>query len=1274
MWDKRKQKTEVDKTNKFKYLDSLDDNTPRAFDEYNAEASILDREISKPSVCNIAVVAKYGAGKSSVINTYLHNYRRTKKEAKKNVVLGKPEKNKYSRITLATFNNANYDETAIERSILQQLLYSRKKSELPNSAVKRTNRTSLWKSLLFAFLLSAFILSIVFFSFEISGVYIWGKQINWVKYVFLGIISCSLIFFVFWLIYSKKLKRIKYKEFEVEMFAGKDENPIHTVSLINKFIDEVLYFFECVDINLVIFEDLDRLPTTEIFAKLRELNTIINGCRNKNEKVAFLYAVKDDLFQTQEERAKFFEFILPVVPVVNQVTTSDKLRELLGGCAQKNKKLVLTEKFIKDISTYIPDMRILKNTMNDYIIMYSKIFEDSDAQVDSLSSEKLFALSLYKNLFPYDYSLLEKNAGLIPMVVCMDKLRAQAVSDISREINQANERLKLINEEKIKSINELKYIFLGKICTLNYNCYNPKKVINILDENVSFIGLNHAYVGHPNYMNYFITMPNGATEILMPNGEHFADRERIIKEKCENDGNETKTVIAKLEKERKVIFEYSFIKLVERIGIDNIFTDNLFSEYIEKYSLELKSINDKTTDDETIIDNEIFKKQIKMQIDYLRLLIVNGYIDERYIEYTSNYKAQLIDPHDAQFIASIHLKKQCFDYIPFNIQKVIERLDDEDFNHYSIFNKVLFDNIQLIKEVDDRENTKKYDKFLKYIIESQDNEVVVAIEKYLIIAENDSIENFLSILLSIYPSLCSKLLKNNKLTSEKNNLLVTCMIKYTNGYLEQNIDNIIGNYVANHINYIEILNNAGKDNAVTFLNEIKPVIKNLVNFEINDEVQSFIIEHNLYEISLHNLERIFKIGNGEKAVNNFYTRQYSFIMDSSNKSVIDYISKNINQYVKEVLLHDKVSLESEPLEKIDTLLKNNDIDIELRKALINKINVQIESIVEYDSRLYFTLLSAKKILATWQNVIAAYSQIGYLDEGVGDYILTTEISGEFEWCNDEDGKIAFALYRDILANYLCNLDDVSKILNTINIKYELSQFNISQILNEHSTMTTNNVKMVDKNFSVAIMLGQIAFCDNDFQQLYLLPVSLNSYIKNYEIEIIDNFDSFFSSIISQRSQPLQQNVSILIGEIIKSDDVGKKIKDLLLEKCLLIIDIKGYEIHYAKYFIAFQIAVPTQILWQFTNASMVSVEDKTTLLYLAINAEVDIELDKIKEYLKALGGWWAKLYEEGSQKVKQDNNIEKILKALKNREVIKYRRSNKIEEFLGRPGFIVQVK
>ena len=66
----------------FKYLDLLEDNSPRYYAEYNAEAAILKKQIDSPGVCNIAVVAKYGAGKSSVIDTYLHNYRRTSQEEK----------------------------------------------------------------------------------------------------------------------------------------------------------------------------------------------------------------------------------------------------------------------------------------------------------------------------------------------------------------------------------------------------------------------------------------------------------------------------------------------------------------------------------------------------------------------------------------------------------------------------------------------------------------------------------------------------------------------------------------------------------------------------------------------------------------------------------------------------------------------------------------------------------------------------------------------------------------------------------------------------------------------------------------------------------------------------------------------------------------------------------------------------------------------------------------------------------------------------------------
>lgn len=53
-------------------------NVPRSYEEYCTEAAILDYEINSKGVQNIAVSAVYGAGKSSVIKTYLEGYRSKK--------------------------------------------------------------------------------------------------------------------------------------------------------------------------------------------------------------------------------------------------------------------------------------------------------------------------------------------------------------------------------------------------------------------------------------------------------------------------------------------------------------------------------------------------------------------------------------------------------------------------------------------------------------------------------------------------------------------------------------------------------------------------------------------------------------------------------------------------------------------------------------------------------------------------------------------------------------------------------------------------------------------------------------------------------------------------------------------------------------------------------------------------------------------------------------------------------------------------------------------
>lgn len=62
-----------------------------------------------------------------------------------------------------------------------------------------------------------------------------------------------------------------------------------------------------------------------IFERLREVNTLANIQLNKeNEKVLrFFYLLRDDIFDSKD-RTKFFDYIIPVVPVVDSSNSYDQ--------------------------------------------------------------------------------------------------------------------------------------------------------------------------------------------------------------------------------------------------------------------------------------------------------------------------------------------------------------------------------------------------------------------------------------------------------------------------------------------------------------------------------------------------------------------------------------------------------------------------------------------------------------------------------------------------------------------------------------------------------------------------------------------------------------------------------------------------------------------------------------------------------------------------------------------------------------------------------------
>ena len=254
-----------------------------------------------------------------------------------------------------------------------------------------------------------------------------------------------------------------------------DEN-----SLLNKYLDEIIYFFSETKYNIVVFQDLDRFDNIEIFTRLRELNNFLNNSEEVNKKIVFLYAVKDEIFIEEDSRTKFFDFMIPIISYVNSSTSYDKLLEFF----ENDFKEFITEvkkddfkEFLRDISLYIKDMRLLKNIYNEYKIYNEKIG-------DKLDKIKLLGMIVYKNFHPEDFSLLHKDKGFVFDIF---KSKNEIIKNMDNEHSQIIlnnfTKIKKINDELINNIGDLRKIYLYTIIELISN--NPPYLI-VNNQNIQF--------------------------------------------------------------------------------------------------------------------------------------------------------------------------------------------------------------------------------------------------------------------------------------------------------------------------------------------------------------------------------------------------------------------------------------------------------------------------------------------------------------------------------------------------------------------------------------------------------------------------------------------------------------------------------------------------------------------------------------------------------------------------------------------------------------------
>lgn len=434
--------------------------------EHNGYVSALEDALENHEIHNIALSGNYGVGKSSILRK-----------------LGKRLGSRGVELSLSTLapselpkNEESIPKQAmtptnrIQQEIVKQLLYRADPDKTPASRFRRIQSFQWRRETAIAILLSL-VGTIVFlltgWTDEIVGTFTVLKQLEvWIHLV-VGGLTAFAVLILRWLFYGK----IRIKQFSAgAATVTLDDN---SVSYFDQYLDEIVYFFEVSDCDVVIFEDIDRFNDAHIFETLRALNTLLNFSPQIKKPIRFIYAIKDSIFdrisletqgrnlETSESpiedpaqaeavranRTKFFDLIIPVVPFITHRSARNLATQLLGGIEHK------VESELLDLAMkYVPDMRLLKNICNEFIVFRDRIFSGDGEQLD-LSETELFAMMLYKSTHLRDFEMIQLGLSNLDTLYKLSRdLVAGNIKQIEDERRERQDQLMRIDEVETRSV------------------------------------------------------------------------------------------------------------------------------------------------------------------------------------------------------------------------------------------------------------------------------------------------------------------------------------------------------------------------------------------------------------------------------------------------------------------------------------------------------------------------------------------------------------------------------------------------------------------------------------------------------------------------------------------------------------------------------------------------------------------------------------------------------------------------------------------------------
>lgn len=964
---------------------------------------------------NIAVTGPYGSGKSSILLSLKENY---------------PQYN-YLNISLATLksyeqetNNegssidgedeGNHINRLIEYSILQQLIYRERQDVIPNSRFKRISHIENKKIYAIAAGVITFIISLIVV-FEPKFVRIeWLCDILSIAWLNICADIVSIIYMLVALFYTtiffiryfgnSKLNKLNLKDAEIELTED--------TSIFNKHLDEILYFFQVTDYNVILIEDLDRFESPDIFLKLRELNILLNESKivdRPGQCIVFIYAVKDDIF-VDAERSKFFDYITTVIPVINPSNSKDKLKEELEQRGYDD----INDFHLKEISFFIDDMRLLKNIANEYHQYREKIGGE-------LPSQNLLAMIVYKNYYPRSFSELHRCEGKIYECFRLKEIFIKKIiEELNSKIDVAKKKNDRILENQHLKEQELRQIYIDE-----YRRQLPDCITIIINES------NHTF------------------DEISSNESLFNDlisKESIIYKISRRDGYGNlmqKNVNIKFSDIQKKVDPSSDYK--QRLNSLQINFDQIKIEIetLEHQRLDLQSLRFRELMEK--VDLEQFKEYISLELEAMpEFFLLRGYIDENYYDYISYFYGRMISQHDWEFVLGMKLnKKLSYDFHFDNIDFVIHEIPPYVYKFKSILNVEILSYLSINYE----NNKSKFDALIKKSVEENAWDFLVKCYQSI-----NQVDNIFSLIFRLKNYSWESFIKYDDALKD---ILIEIWIRYAEP----------ANQVMESIKWLELHYSFLTERIeILGLSHIKKIIDsgNHKFTELNNQSKDLInhiIANNFYKLNIHNVTLIasYLLNENNPDYNEI---NLTYVYSTGNKTFIEHIEENLELCLKDIFVFPSSKNEKE--ETIVQIIEASNVSEKVKYDYLKgqKNTLGLEAIANDEDKT----LAMKLFLITpnWQEVYNYHQLVGEMTDELISFIekfVDELIKSPFPPEDVERKLVTYIVTANVLS-----IEVYEKLLSALK-KWKFDNINLSNLSSEkiEKLITYSMLKYSDYN-------------------------------------------------------------------------------------------------------------------------------------------------------------------------------------------------------------------